>query len=163
MRNIEQIIIHRTDPSAVGMPATARGVSRMFRTTPEVSRYTGGKVPYHDVIEPDGDIVHLVDWQYVTPHALSYNTTSIAIALIGDFRAAGPSPRQMMGFVAHLARVIHRFPEAEVSGHTALPQASAHPDKECPGALLDLSSLERAARLLAETLLSQEQATHPVA
>lgn len=147
-RGIRDIIVHRIavsqeDPTFAD---EADQTLRFFATHPVGRAATGGAMPYPLLVDPRGGLWQTQRLLAVTPHAARYNSTSLGVAAIGDFRARPPAPRQMRALVALLAHLLEALgaDEAQLHGHDGLVGASRQPDKICPGQHLPIPALRAA-------------------
>lgn len=140
-RDIKFLIIHRIEINHADYSPDASGVTCFFETGPG-GEYTGGKMPYHYVIDQAGETIQCVEHSVSTPHARSYNPKSIGIAVYGDFRKEPPTHAQLFALVKLLTTLADCYPHARIAGHTELPNASSDPNKECPGKYLPVGRIK---------------------
>lgn len=137
---IKCICIHRC-----GVGATSRDITLAFRDTTRFApgSYTSGKHPYHLIITREGAIEQCLPISYVAPAALKrLNESGIHIALVGDMRASPPTPAQALALIELCGTLQTAFNwKLEVRGHTETAGSSNDPNKECPGAHLNLNGL----------------------
>jgi hypothetical protein len=136
-----------------GLGDTAAQIALAYRGgCPEAAKATGGRMPYHLVILPNGIIEQAAPLDAVTPHARSWNHVAIGVAVIGDFRNETPSIEQWDA----LRKLAHTCSgwlggRLAVKGHDELAEARADKSKGCPGKGLDMEAL-RAEILEADTV-----------
>jgi len=110
---------------------------------------TGGRVPYHILVRPDGATEQALPLTVQGAHARAYNGRSIAVALVGDCDKAPPCEAQYLACVELAARILPINGGLRSVGHTDLPGASWDATKRCPGSHLDPAQIASdAARLL---------------
>lgn len=146
---IDGILIHRIS-SELGR--NAKEITASFNDTStkySAGSYTGGKMPYTFVIREDGLVEQARPLTLVTPHAKGYNQAYVSIACIGDYRKHKPSKQQWLAaaFLVESLRQKLRKPLA-VFGHTEKKNASADPDKQCPGKYWNMDKFRVAVRYL---------------
>lgn len=164
--DIDLIMVHRVGKNGgtweVGR-ANAKGLSN-FRP---LMQATGGKFPYHFVIDPTGVIEQTQPITTVAPHAMSQSHRSVAVACFGDFRSHAPSRMQCYALAHLISNLIEILPDVRVVGHTDVPGATADESKRCPGDKMDLEEIThqaeairmaRAARSLVELGVTLEGA-----
>ena len=142
---IHEIIIHRIAVSQED-PAYADEVDQtlgFFATHPVGRAATGGAMPYPLLVDPRGGVWQTQRLLAVTPHAARYNSSSLGVAAIGDFRGLPPTVGQMRALIALLAHLLEALgaDEAQLHGHDGLTGASRQPDKICPGQHLPIPAL----------------------
>lgn len=143
---IDTIMIHRIGPvlGEVELPVTAPAavIARAFSIHPE---WIGVPLmPYHFIVPPRPRVLHPDDFpniieqaaplEYRTPHAKAWNRRAVGIALVGDFRDTAPEQwqRDAVAWICmRIMDVLRR--RVQVVGHTATPDATSDPTKDCPG------------------------------
>ena len=147
-------VVHKTSVSQLGpdnphpIPDAgldAVGLCRTFRDNPSpppVGLGTAGWIPYGALITARGVVEQCAPLAVETYHARRWNPSSFAIALVGDFDAATPSPAMWRAAVNALASLAILNGGLDIHGHTELPAASGDPNKQCPGRHLSMRALE---------------------
>jgi hypothetical protein len=107
----------------------------------EAGSYTGGAIPYPLLVKTSGIVQQLCPLSYNTPHAAPWNTPSVGIAFVGDFRYHSPTDRQWE--MAKFLGAVFLHHGLELFGHTELPIKST--SKVCPGSYFDMDALRREA------------------
>jgi N-acetyl-anhydromuramyl-L-alanine amidase AmpD len=131
---ITQLVIHRC-----GVGKDAAEIAEFYQDNPE---YTGGKMPYHLVVHPNGRIEQCVELGTVAPGALRLNRSGIQIACIGDFREEPPAVKQSMALIEICTMLSEWVNKVAIVGHTDEAGASIDPDKVCPGKHLPTKNLQ---------------------
>lgn len=131
--HLDTVLIHR-----IGIGARAADIVGAFTGgIPEAAKATGYKMPYHFVVEEDGTCVQCLRLGVQGPHARSWNSHSIGVGMVGDFRRRGPLQAQWRSAV--LLTALLRAPQGwKVLGHDQAPGGSSDPSKQCPGAYWDM-------------------------
>lgn len=132
---VEGVVIHRLElPKATGgADADAVQVARFFS---DRSLHTGGEMPYHFLVRPDGKIEQALDLDDAGQHARAWNARAYGVACMGDFRKVGATRGQWNAAKAlTVDLLLYLGPRAWVKGHDELPGGSGDPSKECPGKL----------------------------
>lgn len=136
LRAVDEIILHRNS-----LGRTAWQVADRFKSDPKVSPITGGKMPYHFVIEPDGKVCQCLALEIKAPHAYPHNSRSVGISCIGDFRIHSPNERQFWAASVLAAQLTLRFLEYNAVGDL-MPSTNGHgevvDDRDCPGRYWDM-------------------------
>lgn len=142
IRDVSKVIMHRIMyPGA----QTTEDIFREEKNNEEVWKALGGKFPYHFVIEPTGKVCQVVPLSYIAPHARKYNASSVAVALIGDFRNHEPTPEAFTSavwLVGALRWSESFWNDVTVHGHSDLPESSNYPNHSCPGRGFDMEVFE---------------------
>ena len=135
---IEKVVVHKIGPA---LGETGAAIARSFRDTSKFAAgsYTGGQMPYTFIIRTDGTIDQCLQLTDIGPHAKRWNTSSVSIALIGDFTKHEPTNAQFCSLI-ELCVPLYSY-GMTIHGHTELPGSSGDPSKQCPGAYLDLNLL----------------------
>lgn len=145
---VAQIIVHRIKVSQedASFRDTAQDIARFFREHPVGRKATGGAMPYPLLVDASGQVIQTVTLNRVTPHARSYNASTIGVACIGDFRQHPMPETQWDSLVATLAELCRQYQleTRSICGHDELDAASHDPNKECPGSYLDMNVLRQA-------------------
>jgi hypothetical protein len=146
------LVVHKTSVAAREDPwnldpvpdgaCTAVELARRFRRP---NHYTGGRVPYHFLIDRFGAVEQMVPLGARGTHAKGYNYASVAVAYLGE----QPTPEQLAALVAICSLLVPLNSGLDLVGHTQLPGASADPHKVCPSPHLDLAWLRQAAETAA--------------
>jgi len=126
-------------------------IAEFFRSNPEASKATGGRMPYHFAIGRGGRVEQAHRILDISPHAAKFNLEGIGVAVVGDFRFDKPTPAQWTSLVdlCHVLRA-HLYGPRAIHGHTSLDGASRDADKVCPGPGLDFDALRREAEEMAQ-------------
>lgn len=166
LKSIEVIMLHRIWFDDIDLSAYLRpsDIIQRFEEDPEMFKYTGGKTPYTFLVDKKGVIYQCLEIRDIAPHARRWNVPAISIGIIGDLRKRSPTNQQysnLVGFCALLCPFLDIDPLSEVDleasvrlgpgqygrgykkapalgGHTEYPGSSSDPNKECPGANLNL-------------------------
>lgn len=138
---ITQVLIHRIE---VG--ATAEETKQFFEK--DRPKWSGGKTPYHFLIQESGRIEQMVRLSQIGPHAKKYNSSSIAIALVGDFRKKEPSKEQMKSLKLLATELMYHLSIKKLWGHDELKGSSSDPNKKCPGKHIDMDDLRDTVEML---------------
>lgn len=152
--DVHGIVVHRIEVSQEDASFSDRpeDVVRFFREHPIGLQATSGDMPYPVLVTREGEVVQTVPLSRVTPHARSYNPTTIGVACIGDFRREAPTTSQREALLAVCAGLLASLgvgPEA-LHSHDSLHGGSHDPAKICPGPNLSMTQLkDDVARLLA--------------
>lgn len=111
---------------------------------------------YHGVIMRSGTFETLVQIDQVAYHAKKFNSSTIGIAVFGDFapaersKYAHPTREQLLTLVDLCLKYRSKYGNLWIKGHTELgPDGTAYPEKltpehACPGSNLDLDALRQA-------------------
>ncbi len=145
LEKIDHIVIHRFDLRIAGADIRdAKAVAYCAQdTTPfAVGAYTGGRMPYHFVLFRE-NVYQGLKLTDIGAHAVNYNTRSVGIACLGDYRRVAPSPMLFHAAVELAAMLKHEFPTATVRGHDELPHGSTDPGKRCPGDSWSMAEFRR--------------------
>ena len=132
---IDRIVVHRID---VG--DSAYDVAEFFRRADNL-HYTSGKYPYHLTFHKDGRVLQVVELGFQAPAARVLNKPGIQIALIGDFRKEPPTVKQGLALVELCVALCEWMQCINIMAHDEESDASADPDKECPGKHLPIKNL----------------------
>ena len=98
--------------------------------------WPGNALPYWAMVEPSGRVVVGLDLEHRAAHAASWNSTSLGIAAIGDFRHHQMPDEQRAALVRLIGWAGQRlgFDYRAVYGHTEAPGTpTKHLKKQCPG------------------------------
>jgi hypothetical protein len=133
--SIKQVVVHR---NTVGKNALE--IAEWYAKNP---KYTGGKMPYHVVIQRDGTVEQAVGFGRVAPGAAGMNQTGIQITLVGDFRRHLPTPEQAFALYQCCKDSARFIGTVNIIGHTEKRPSAVDPDKECPGRLLNMDGLRK--------------------
>lgn len=133
---IKRIIVHRA--GGPGWPGSTEDLVREL-----CPHWPGQSTPYWAFVEPSGRVAVVTNLKDKGSHAASYNTSSLGVAVIGDFRKNTPSEAQRRALLRLLQWCCERFSfrAKDVYGHTELPGSTRTPGKECPGWMLDMNAL----------------------
>lgn len=134
MRRIVGIVVHRSEAGFTGEQVNER-------------EYPNS---YHYFIRADGTVDRMLPVPVVAKHALSWNASTIGIALYGDFdprdrsRNMTPTPYQLQSLVELCVSLRAEYgTQLWIKGHTDLPGATKYSDKRCPGPNLNLDDVCR--------------------
>lgn len=134
LKRIDHIVLHRNE---VG--ADAVSIARAFAERDDIKTITGGQSPYHFVVQQDGTVEQALPLSVVGAHVHGYNTPSVGIVCVGDFRTHKPAYVQWLA-AAQLAQVLCdklNVKVENVKGHDEYPDVKQY--KECPGHLFDMN------------------------
>jgi hypothetical protein len=109
---------------------------------------TGGCIPYTFLLRANPGVwtlEQLLPLSICGAHAIGYNARSIGIATVGDFRKAPPAAGQYDKLVQLATLLLPINGGLDPVGHTDLPDASADPNKVCPGAFLPVKVIAASA------------------
>jgi len=153
IERIEKFVVHRIGDS---LGETAEEIAAAFRDTSKYAAgsYTGAQQPYTWIIRKDGTIEQALAMTDTGPHAKRWNSSSVSVALIGDFTKHEPTEAQWDSLV-NLSVAMLRM-GFTIHGHTELPGSSSDLKKQCPGHLCDMNKLRKeATSKLHESALEQ--------
>lgn len=142
--HVDLLVVHRISLANVGIDdddLDGPKLANAFATNEELKPTTGGRVPYHLLIKPDGLIEQMLPLSIRGTHAKGYNWRSWGVACVGDFRQRPPAGPQTRALTKLLARLVVLTSDARIVGHTQLDGASADVNKICPGSYLLLPSI----------------------
>ena len=150
---IQKIVIHKIGEE---LGKTGASIAKSFMDTSKYAAgsYTGGQMPYTFIIRTDGTIDQCLRLTDTGPHAKRWNSTSVSIALIGDFTKHEPTNEQMCSLI-ELCCPLYTY-GMTIHGHTELQGASSDAKKDCPGRLLDLDALRSEVHFRHETAALEE-------
>lgn len=94
------IILHHTASAS----ATVEGINN-----DHLNRGWAG-IGYHFLIQPDGTIDEARPVKYVGSHCAGNNSSSIGIALVGDFRKTKPTKQQLESLELLVAELKDQYP-----------------------------------------------------
>ena len=118
---------------------------------------TGGRDPYALIVRTDGHVDQMAELGQVTYHAGEFNTSTLGIAVVGNFTERAPTHEQWQTCVT-LAALFGAW-GLEHQGHTMLGLgASSDPSKVCPGPRFSLPQLRTAAAQNELASLSEHEA-----
>lgn len=158
LEDITSIIIHRVGPEipegSDNLMRSASDIAKWYHDNPS---YTGGRMPYHFVITPAGEIQQGAPLYIKAPGAKAYNAAGIQIACIGDFRKRAAPARQAVALTEMCSELIVAFGGLEIVGHTEnlAVNSSANKAKICPGKHLNLDGLRS---IVKENLVTERRA-----
>lgn len=126
---IRYLVVHRVSLAAVGIPDLELDGPKLVawqRTQPGLTRGC-----YHLLIKPGGEVEQMLPLSQRGAHSVGYNSRSIAVAIVGDFRDHVPETAQF----ASLIKVGEALMPLcrEMVAHSDLPGGSRDPKKVCPG------------------------------
>jgi hypothetical protein len=158
---LRYLVIHRTDlhnktdanPDPVSdKDLGGKRLCEIFKAHPDPSPKglgTCGLVPYHVLIKMDGTAEQMLPLTRRAAHARSYNSWSLAVAVVGDLTERSMVDVQWQSLLRVCLALAPINKGLSVIGHTDLTNASVDPDKKCPGKYLLTRYLEQ---LVAENL-----------
>jgi N-acetyl-anhydromuramyl-L-alanine amidase AmpD len=138
MRDIKYIFVHCT--ASYQSNTTEASLRAEFKAK-------GWNAPgYHWVIKTDGNIIKMLDEQYVANGVKGYNSYGVHIAWIGGIDKTHPkgidnrTPAQKVALYDLVAKVKMRYPKAKILGHRDISPDLNHNGivdpweriKECP-------------------------------
>ena len=127
LTDIDTIVIHHTGWVPVGPDATARY---------HVEDKGWPAVGYHIMIVPDGTVYYMNDFSISSFHAKKFNSTSVGIALEGDFMNGNRPTGAQMNSATKLLRDLRTYFQYDyVVGHKELLPT------DCPGDSWDVKEL----------------------
>lgn len=139
---IKYIAIHRNEVGGTGPK-----LCELFRTVPEYRAITGGIPPYHYVIDRDGTTWQCLRDDEVGANVAGWNTPTIGVCLIGDFRTRSPTDAQYVSLYTLLKSLQEQHGPKIIQGHDEFPGVRKY--KECPGDLVNMTNVrQRAAAML---------------
>ncbi len=116
----EGVSVHRIKPAAP-FASDAAGVRDFYQKHADLKSFEG-TMPFHFVIDAQGNTTQTVPLDRQTPHARSFNGTHAAIGCIGDFRTEVMPAAQLSVLVGLVANLAHSagFPIGKpgVLGHS---------------------------------------------
>lgn len=144
MHHIEALVVHRISLVGIGIPddeLDGPGMCAAFQDPRKLGGYTGNRNPYSLLVRyPEGVIEQCTPLREVTAHAAAWNSRSIGMAVVGDFRKHHPDPRQWDRALL-LAAAVSQALNLRIVGHTELGSSGTHdPTKQCPGRLWPMSA-----------------------
>ena len=109
-------------------------------------------VPYHYVIDDDGETHRFLDDMAIGAHAYGVNRSSIGVAVSGDFREHPPTDAAVLACKKLLRELLVEFDGAKIVGHDDVRRVRGQKPKHCPGALFPIDDVrswaERAAEII---------------
>jgi hypothetical protein len=133
-RIVELIVLHRIENSE-----NILDLAKLF-SDPAIG--TGGRFPYHFIIDSRGVVHQCVPLGIASPGAGTANRAGIQVALYGDFRKRPPTPAQLAACVELCAAFVQWKPSLKIEGHTDKAGRSSDPKKVCPGKYLEPASVK---------------------
>lgn len=133
----QTLILHHSSFYEADGLATLSEVQRLHRED-----RMWADIGYHFMVDIDGTIYEGRDLAARGVHTGGYNTGSVGVCLLGDFRFAAPAAAQWEGTVALGSWLVAELALSHVAGHRQFNKAT-----ECPGAAL-LARLPEMAALL---------------
>ena len=128
-------------------------ICQRFIHDPEVAKYTGAEVAYTFLIggadglpEHDGVIWQCLPVADIGRHAGRWNIPAIGVGCIGDFRVDPPSKKQRASAIRLGSFLEECFGKLDIRGHDELAGGSSDPNKKCPGAYFNMSTLRTEIR-----------------
>lgn len=104
-----------------------------------------GFVPYHFLVDGSGRVARMLALEARGAHAGSYNWKSVAVACLGDFRAAAPPEPQVAATIALLRDILAVYPNADVIDHDEANRRMHLPVKGCVGDRFPLARVRASA------------------
>ncbi len=134
------LVVHRIGKE-LGNDAAALTIA--FRDTNKLAAgfNTGGRMPYHFVIGEDGTTEQCIPLDRTGAHAMKWNSKSIGIACIGDFRLHEMPDAQKRALIDLCSMLRLLIAGVQIIGHTDLPESTTDPLKICPGKKLDMPTV----------------------
>ena len=133
----QTLIVHHSSFYEADGRATLREVQRLHRED-----RMWADIGYHYLVDTDGRIYEGRELAARGVHAGGYNTGSVGVCLLGDFRFAAPVAAQWAGMVALGRWLVAELALSHLAGHRQFNAAT-----ECPGAALLARLPELAAGL----------------
>lgn len=128
-------VVHRSHLEPTAEETAARFADRALGT--------GGKMPYHFMVEDDGTVKQCVPLSRIAPGALGVNKVSVHIAVHGDLRKHAPTSEQLAALQQLCKDLACYIGNTNVQGHTEIAGGSRDPLKQCPGRHMDMVELRR--------------------
>ncbi len=141
LSKVKYLIVHR-----IGVGENGLEVAKWFESHSEAG--TGRRMPYHYIVSRSGCTQQCLPLSDRGAHAVRYNSASVGVACIGDFRKQNPTPEQNKSLIRLLTELKRRFPTTTIARHDELPGASTDPFKVCPGPLLKLDHIKQQVGIL---------------
>lgn len=150
------VAVHRIwfDDWPLEREATVLEICERFLHDPAVSKYTGGELAYHVMIDKTGAAYQTLPLYELGRHAARWNVPAIGVGVLGDTRqrpATRPQYNTLVDVCAELVQALGHSPRDIVrvaqgearalAGHDELPGGSADPAKRCPGRFLPMDQL----------------------
>jgi hypothetical protein len=148
LTKVDKVVVHQIGES---LGKTGAQIAASFRDTSKFAAgsYTGGEMPYSFVIRTNGIIDQCLRLTDTGPHAKRWNSSSVSIALIGDFNKHEPTNEQVCSLI-ELCVPLYAY-GMSIHGHTELPGSSSDPAKRCPGKLLDMDVIRSEVHFIQES------------
>lgn len=128
LSQINKIILHHSD-TADGNPLAYANYHINENDWPGIG--------YHFVIQKDGTVFQTQPLDVISYHTAGQNTSSIGIALTGDYDWQTPPSAQIASLVDLLRDLKNRFGSLPLYGHNQFSQ------KTCPGSRIDLARIRQ--------------------
>lgn len=138
LKQIQYLVVHRT------LDGSINDLIRAFKDTTKFAAgwYTGGKFPYHFIIDRNAALHQMLPLTRIGPAAkATLNLAGIHVAVQGDFRKERPTEDQLYTLRDVCIDLLEAMPALQLGGHTEFAGASDDPNKQCPGKHLDMNSL----------------------
>lgn len=103
-----------------------------------------GFVPYHFLVDGDGNVSRMLHLEAIGAHAGAWNDRSVGVACLGDFSKRPPSEAELAAVVDLLRDVLAVYPGVEIVGHDETLERAGLPPKGCPGPLFPLDRVRGA-------------------
>jgi hypothetical protein len=139
VQDIKYAVVHRID---VG-DGTPRGIGSFFETYIwDGQLLTGGKMPYHLIIEVDGNVTRCVPYLMIAPGAAGLNKNGIQVGVVGDFRKHPPTDKQRISLLLAYKHLNELYPGIRPMRHDDEPTGTTMKNKVCPGKHLSIEDLK---------------------
>lgn len=106
-----------------------------------------GFVPYHFLVQQDGQIARMLDLAAIGAHASDFNDRSIAVCFLGTFTKSVPplAPEaQMTAGIALITDIAEVYGTLRCIGHDKANEEMGLPKKGCPGGSFPMSRIFQA-------------------
>ena len=133
----QTLIVHHSSFYEADGLATLREVQRLHR-----EERMWADIGYHFLIDIDGTIYEGRELAARGVHTGGYNTGSVGVCLLGDFRFVAPAAAQWEGTVSLGRWLVAELAVSHLAGHRQFNAST-----ECPGAALSARLPEMAALL----------------
>jgi hypothetical protein len=141
VHDIKYAVVHRIDVA----DGTPRGIGGFFETYIwDGKLLTGGKMPYHLIVEVEGNITKCVPYLMIAPGAAGLNKNGIQIGVVGDFRKHPPTDAQRISLLLLVKELKELYPGILPMRHDDEPTGTTMKNKVCPGKHLNIEDLKNA-------------------